>query len=300
MLLRHYKGTFPYLCFLLGLLTLFLFSGCVSTEEVGRMRWEINELRSEVKKIGKTSRNIETELPGQQEALDKKIKELQESQKGTARNLSDLLINVQALTSDLQILTGRFDEARYYSEKTSAELLESRDMLAEKVKELELAIEELKKKIPPPPPKEPAIKKKKEAKVKAGSDKTIKDEYMAAYQAYKAGRTEEAREKFIALLNDYPENEYSDNARFWLGESYYREGNYEDAILAYEELFQKNPKSDKVPGAMLKQGLAFYAMKDKNTGKLILEKLIEKFPESEQARLARKKIRKAVPPKKKI
>jgi len=99
--------------------------------------------------------------------------------------------------------------------------------------------------------------------------------------------------------NKYPENEYSDNARFWVAESYYAEGGYEDAILAYEELFKKNPESDKVPGAMLKQGLAFYALKDNNTGKIVLEKLIEKYPDSEQAKLARKKINKPVPPRKK-
>jgi tol-pal system protein YbgF len=150
---------------------------------------------------------------------------------------------------------------------------------------------------------------------KAGSEKNtqktkIKDIYLDAYQALKEGRTGEARGKFKSLLNDYSENEYSDNARFWIGESYYKDGSYEDAILAYEELFKKNADSDKVPGAMLKQGLAFYALKEKKTGQLILEKLIEKFPDSEQqlilekliekfpdseqARLAKKKMKKLV------
>ena len=85
------------------------------------------------------------------------------------------------------------------------------------------------------------------------------------------------------MLNNYPDSEYSDNARFWIAESYY-EGNYEDAILAYEELFKKNPQSDKIAGAMLKQGSAFYELNDKKTGNIVLEKLIEKFPDSEQAK----------------
>ena len=82
---------------------------------------------------------------------------------------------------------------------------------------------------------------------------------MKGYQAYKKGDTEKAREYFRAVLEKYPANEYSDNALFWIAESYYAEGKYEDAILGYEELFKNHPKSDKVPGAMLKQGLAYRA-----------------------------------------
>ncbi len=50
---------------------------------------------------------------------------------------------------------------------------------------------------------------------------------------------------------------------------------------------------------MLKQGLAFYSLKDQKTGKIILGKLIEKYPDSEQAKLAKKKMKKTVVPGKK-
>ena len=317
MCLSRYKKKFLYLRSALCVLSSLLIAGCVSTGEVGKMRWEINELKAEVKKIGETSQSMETQFPGQQKQFDKKLRELEDTQKATAGTVSDLLINVQSLTSEFRILTGRFDEARYFSEKSSADLLKSKDMLIAKVTELEMAIEDLKKRLPPPVAEEAVVTKKEDKKTRAtgkekedikeqgkepempGTGAEVKDVYMAAYQAYKEGRTEEAREKFMSVLGDYPENEYSDNARFWIAESYYKEGSYEDAILAYEELFKKNPESDKVPGAMLKQGLAFYALKDKKTGGIILEKLIEEFPDSEQARLARKKLRKIVTPKKK-
>ncbi|GBD97112.1 MAG TPA: tol-pal system protein YbgF [Nitrospirae bacterium] len=321
MSVKSIKSIFFNLCSVICVLSSFLIAGCVSTEEVGMMRWELNELRSEVKKIRKTSKSIETQFPGQQKQIDKKLKELEAAQKATAGTVSDLLVNVQSLTSEFRILTGRFDEARYFSEKTSAGLLENKDMLIAKVTELELAIEDLKKKLSEPAAEGDDTKKKEDKKTeetekakedikeeskkpeKAGTEEAqkieVKDAYMAAYQAYKEGRPEEARERFMSVLSDYPENDYSDNARFWIAESYYKEGSYEDAILAYEELFKKNPESDKVPGALLKQGLSFYALKDKKTGGIILEKLIEKFPDSEQARLARKKLRKTVPPKKK-
>lgn len=344
-------GTF---CIVLSVL---LITGCVTTEEKNRMQWNIDDLRKEVSEIKQKSRNIETEFPDRQKQINERLRELEEARRAAAKTVSDLLIRIQYLTTEVQMLTGRFEEARYNAEKNSAELRESKEMLIAKMKQIETTVEDLKKRLAEQPPapaplpkerpekkvsalkeKEPEKEEKKvsekktegaedkgdEEKASAGQETAenetvetagdediekaeaepedgseLKDDYMSAYEAYKEDRTVEAREKFEALLRDYPENEYSDNARFWIAESYYKDGNYEDAILAYEELFKKNPGSDKVPGALLKQGLAFYALKDKKTGKLILEKLIEKYPDSDQAKLAARKISRPVPPKKK-
>jgi tol-pal system protein YbgF len=306
--------------------------GCASTDEMGKMQYEINKLRSEVFTIKKKSDTIENKLPDQEDLFQKKIRALEENQSSTARTVSDLLIQLQSLTSEFQMLTGRFEESRYFTEKSSSEVLKSKEALETQTKDLELAVEDLKKKIeelklintklaeadvnlsktdaglkkdiaelkarkPVVAEKKPAKAKSKKTKTAAGNEK-IKTLYMEGYESFKAGKTVEARTKFSSVLNDYGENDYSDNARFWIGESHYKDGSYEDAILAYEELFKKNPASDKIPGALLKQGLAFYALKDKKTGEIILEKLIAKYPDSEQAKLAMKKMRKAVVPNK--
>lgn len=291
--------------------------GCATSDDVGMIQWDINTLRSDIKEIKKRSQSIETRIPGQKKQLDSKLQDIEETQKATARTVSDLLIQIQSLTSEFQVLTGRFDEARYVSEKSSSELLESREMLLDKLKEMELEVADIKKKITQTENEIKAIresrkaeeikKTKKEKKKKTvvsgkkeGLQNTkIRDIYLAGYQAFKKGKTADAREKFTSLLKDYSENEYSDNALFWIGETYYKDGNFEEAILAYEELFKEHPKSDKIPGAMLKQGLAFYSLKDQKTGKIILGKLIEKYPDSEQAKLAEKKMKKTVVPGKK-
>ena len=294
-------------------------TGCVTTQDTNMMQREINTLRFEVKAIKQQSKSIETQFPGQQKQFDERAGDIEETQAAAAKMVSDLLIRIQYLTTEVQMLTGRFEEARYHSEKNSAELKESKEMLFAKMKQLEVMVEDLKKRLAEPAPV--AAPKEKEAEKErekgpngaaehkdndnAADDKevnkeaaVVKDAYMGAYEAYKEDRTVEAREKFKAMLMDYSENEYSDNARFWIGMSYYKDGNYEDAILAYDELLKKNPDSDKLPEAMLKQGLAFYALKDKKTGKLILELLLEKYPDSDQAKLAHRKINKPVPPKK--
>jgi tol-pal system protein YbgF len=280
------------------------------------IQYDINNLRSDIKNIKKKSQSIETQIPGQKKQLDSRLQDIEETQKATGRTVSDLLIQIQSLTSEFQVLTGRFEEARYVSEKSASELLEGREMLLEKLKEVKLEVADLKEKITQTENEIEAIrvsrkageikktkKEKKKKTVVSGKKEEpqnteIRDIYLAGYQALKKGEVADAREKFTSLLEDYSENEYSDNARFWIGETYYNEGNFEEAILAYEELFKEHPKSDKIPGAMLKQGLAFYSLKDQKTGKIILGKLIEKYPDSEQAKLAKKKMKKTVVPDK--
>lgn len=314
-----------------------LLTGCATTEDMGRMQWDINELKSEIKDLREKA-----PTPVQREKLDKQLLELQNSQDLTAKTVSDLMIQFQSLTTEFRILTGRFEESRYYAEKSSAEMKGEREKLMAQLKDMELAIDDLKKKIEAvdkaasPSAKEeekpaedkkaaeetkkdqepgkkdstkPEDKKEAQQAEKKEPEKTegkkeapktdVKDVYMAGYQAYRDGKTAEAREKFNSVLKDYPANEYSDNARFWTAESYYKDKQYEDAILAYEELIKSNPKSDKVPGALLKQGLSFYALKDETTGRIVLEKLIEQFPNSEQALTAKKKLGKSAPQKKK-
>ena len=307
------------LIYVLSVTSVLLLSGCVSTNDIGRMQWDINELKNELKKAKGTAGTSY-----QKSDIDNKMKAIEERQSASSKTVSDLLIQTQSLTSEFQIMTGRFEESRYFSEKSTTELLQNKDMLTARIKELELAMSDLNTKVAEIQKTNADLKKEVQSAVetskqiskpetvkkkttkatppvtkKEDPNSKIKDLYMAGYQALRGGKTEKARKHFMSVLNDYPKNEYSDNARFWIGESYYKDGSYEDAILAYEDLFKNNPDSDKIPGAMLKQGLAFYALKDQKTGKIILEKLIEKYPASEQAKLAKKKIRKPVPPKKK-
>jgi len=115
-----------------------------------------------------------------------------------------------------------------------------------------------------------------------------KDHYTAAYLALKSGRYEEAIEKFRTLLSTHPNNNYSDQAYYWLGESYLAQNNIPRAIGNLEWVVGKYPESPKHAAAMLRLGMAYHTQGRIVEARDILSRLIETHTESESAQEARK------------
>jgi tol-pal system protein YbgF len=206
------------------------------------------------------------------------------------------------ISSELQLLTGRFDENKYSMEKFLKDSSSEIDLLKAELTNIEGQIKDIKEKLNASENRAKEAEKKAEVPKKellqpqspsSPEPSVLKDKgtmYEAAYDAFKNKRYKEAREKFEAFLKEYPQDELTDNAQFWIAETYYAEKDYEGAILAYEVVLKKYPKSQKVPGALLKQGLSFIEIGDRKTAKTILEKLLDSYPESKEAKLAKKKI----------
>jgi len=114
--------------------------------------------------------------------------------------------------------------------------------------------------------------------------------YASAYESFKEGKYEKARGEFQIFLKQYPNTEHSDNAQFWIGESYYFENKYEKAILEYEKVIKNFPNGNKIPYALLKQGLSFLNLGDKSSSRLVLQQIIKDYPNTNQARIARAKL----------
>jgi tol-pal system protein YbgF len=115
-------------------------------------------------------------------------------------------------------------------------------------------------------------------------------EYNEAMGLLKAEKYELAIRRFREFIKKHPDNELSDNAQYWIGESYYAQKKYDEAIIEFEEVIQQYPKGDKVAAALLKEGLAFHELKDNDTAEQILKKVVDKYPSSEEAKIAQEKI----------
>jgi len=140
------------------------------------------------------------------------------------------------------------------------------------------------------PSKEGTSEQNEEKETTESKKPTSEELYQKAYNDFKKGDINTARIGFRKYLRVFPDTEYSDNAQYWIAESFFIEKKYREAILEFEEVLRKYPKGNKVPGALLKQGLAFYRLGDKNSARLLFEKVIKDHPGSNEAKVAKKEL----------
>ncbi len=221
---------------------------------------------------------------------------------------TDLSLRLENVQSEMRSLTTDIDEYKEMLKRPSRDvdrmkedlevrlrtLEERRKNQEEKIKELE---DRLKAPVPKTPgsaskptePEKSASAKELSAELK-GSSTGMGDLYRDAYETFHKGNLEGARGKFEAFLKQYPNTDLSDNAQFWIGETYYLRKDYEKAIIEYEKAIVKYPEGDKIPAAIFKQALSFLELNDKTNATSLLKRVIEKYPRSDQAEMARRKL----------
>lgn len=119
----------------------------------------------------------------------------------------------------------------------------------------------------------------------------FQDEYDIAFAHLRAGRFLESARAFEDFIQKYPNNELTDNAYYWLGESYYVKRQYPQALAAFQSLTSKFPNSTKAPDSWLKIGYSYYEMDDLAKADENLKKVINNYPNSSVARLAQNRLR---------
>lgn len=111
--------------------------------------------------------------------------------------------------------------------------------------------------------------------------------YDHARQLLSQTRYDEAEAAFREFLQRHPNNALTENARYWLGETYYVRKRYDDAAAAFLEGYQKHPKGSKAADNLLKLGLSLSALQKGPEACVALEKLVREYPNADSYILRR-------------
>jgi tol-pal system protein YbgF len=111
-------------------------------------------------------------------------------------------------------------------------------------------------------------------------------EYEKALAILREGHYGEAATAFNQFLEKYPGSAYSDNAYYWLGETYYVTRDYDRSLASFKQLIGSYPQSPKLPGAKLKIGYIYYEKQDWAAARQELSGVVTGYPDSTEARLA--------------
>tara|TARA_Y100000768_G_C23961431_1_gene675603 strand:+ start:582 stop:1484 length:903 start_codon:yes stop_codon:yes gene_type:complete len=117
------------------------------------------------------------------------------------------------------------------------------------------------------------------------------DQFQLAFDNIRAKNWEEAKNSFSQFIKNYPDNQLSGSAHYWLGELHILEKNYREAALVFAEGYQKFPESIKAPDMLFKLSQSLYKVNKLNETCKTLELLITGYPNSKFIKNSNKQIR---------
>ncbi len=116
------------------------------------------------------------------------------------------------------------------------------------------------------------------------------DQFQDAFDNIRNKNWENAKNSFQTFIENYPENQLSGSAHYWLGELYILEKKYRDAALILAEGYQKFPESIKAADMLFKLSQSLFEVNKVNESCKTLEKLIIDFPKNKFIKIAKKQI----------
>jgi tol-pal system protein YbgF len=107
--------------------------------------------------------------------------------------------------------------------------------------------------------------------------------YQEALDAFHGHNYSQAVEMFESLLASSSTNSLSDNAQYWIGESWYALRKYDTAIAAFHKVFTF-PKSNKNPDAQFKLGLCYVRKGDSTKAREEFQRVLDLYPNSDYSK----------------
>lgn len=274
--------------------------GCVAPQEFAALENRVAAIEMENNRNLSRQQEILQIEKARMAKLDEAVlsikKRMDETPDITRESYAEMKYDIQAAKEGLQKLEGLLEEIKYGISQATQK---GRDSIETRMDRLDQAISrnyekilELEKYMGFEPSVAGETSGSEAFPVNREAGKTEEQiAYDLAKKTFDEGDKNNARILFENFINKYPDSENSDNARFWIADSYYAEKWYEKAILEYQKVLETYPGSNKLAAARLKQGYAFAELGEKANARLILKELIKKHPNANEAKYAREKLK---------
>jgi len=207
-----------------------------------------------------------------QQQVDEQSREIEQMRTQLARLQAASTNDIEQLRSDVQTLSGSFEEsALIYTRKLDA-LQDQMNSVAAMVTR----------------PAAPALTSPDPAPAPPAADLIDSEQahYNRALELYRARDYAQSRASVLTFLQQYPGSNLEDNAFFWIGMCLFQQKDYRGCIAAFDDLIKKFPQGSKAADALYWQAMAFIELKETLTAQILLETLMQTYPGSELSQRA--------------
>jgi tol-pal system protein YbgF len=245
--------------------------GFAASKELARLQGDMTLLQQQV-------RDLQKSFDTQNAVLQKLVEQLTEQVNILKRSVEDVKGSNQqtqaAVSSRVESVAGQFSAVN-----------SSLDLVLDRLAKLSQQLAETKAKVEvldTPPTSASALPRT--------GPPSADELYTTAFGDFNKGSYDLARQGFQEYLKNYPDTELSDNAQYWIGESFYTQRKFSEAIQGFDKVLASYPKGDKAPAAALKKGYSLLELKNNDAGIRELRQLIQKYPNSDSAQLAKDRL----------
>ena len=117
-------------------------------------------------------------------------------------------------------------------------------------------------------------------KMAALPEGSSKDQYNHAFDLLRRAQYDQAELALEAFINAHPDDPLTENARYWLAETFYVRADYVRAAESFLKAYQSAPKGAKAPDSLLKLGMALGNLDKKAQACTTFQKLSREFPDA--------------------
>ncbi|MBK8177146.1 MAG: tol-pal system protein YbgF [Rhodospirillales bacterium] len=199
-------------------------------------------------------------------------------------------VRMTQLEQDMRSLTGRLEEVTYQLRKLDERLSKFASDTEFRFSQLQPAEADTAKgggtpvAAPSAPPAGAATSSSEtRTPAPASAPRSPREQYAQAFTLMQNRNYPDAAAGFSAFLSANPDDPLADNARYWLGETYYARGDYAKAAETFLDGYEKNKTSAKAPDTLLKLGMSLAGLDKPKEACASFRELKRAFPNASDA-----------------
>ena len=261
-----------------------------ATEPLAAANKEHQQMMADIRMLQQQNTRLQAQLAAVTKLLESVTARLEEQAAASRKSFADQKTLADTMNADLRVLREKIDESNVRLGSLSEEVEGIR--LAQGASPQAAAPAAL---VDPSPTAQPAAPP---APRPGGFGASPSQAFETARSDYYMGNWSLAIQGFESFLKTFPKSDLTDDAQYYIGETYYMSGRFPDALVAYNAVVERYPSSNTLPDTYYKRGMAQKALGQTAQAKESLSFVVKTYPSSDAAFLAKQALDQLNVPKK--
>jgi tol-pal system protein YbgF len=266
-----------------------------ATEPLAAANKEHQQMMADIRMLQQQNTRLQAQLAAVTKLLESVTARLEEQAATNRKSFADQKALADTMNADLRVLREKIDESNVRL-----------GSLSEEVEGIRLSQSAAPQAAVPAAPADAAAGAAQPAAPPAtppaprpgGFGASPSQAFETARSDYYMGNWSLAIQGFESFLKTFPKSDLTDDAQYYIGETYYMSGRFQEALAAYNAVIERYPASNTLPDAYYKRGMAQKALGQVTQAKESLSFVIRTYPSSDAAFLAKQALDQLNVPKK--